>query len=146
MPTAVFPVDLDLPVGHSLAFATLVKSMGDGYTQRANLNQAYSRADGEGGVTSYKGQNSFRVSLDHLAHVNADSTQMANKLWAFYKARLGGHEAFYFYNPAEAPVADLTGVSTTGRYLVIFSQQSLTREQFALLLFRGQIELLEVRA
>lgn len=142
----VFEIDLDTPVRHELQFATLVASFGDGYEQRANKNQAYTRSDGEGGQTAYKGRNRFSLTLDHLPHVNNDANKQANKLWAFYKARLGGFEAFYFYNPAEAPTADPTGTSTTGRYLVRFEDQNLSREQFALNLFRGQLNLIEVRA
>ena len=142
---AVFTIDLDVPVRQELHFNTLVQSLGDGFEQRANKNLAYSRATGEGTVASYKGRNRFTITMDMLAHVNNDSSQMANKLWAFYKAQLGGFTAFYFYNPAEAPTADATGVSTTGRYLVRFEEQNLSRENFALKLFRSGISLIEVR-
>ena len=144
---AVFSVDLDVPVKQALRFANVLADFGDGYEQRANKNQAYSRADGLGGVTSYKGRNRFAISMDMLAHVNGDATAQANKLWAFYVARLGGYEAFYFYNtPAEAAAPDLTGVSTTGRYLVRFEDQELSRELFALKLFKSSIGLIEVRS
>ena len=38
----------------------------------------------------------------------------------FYLARLGPHQAFYFYDPEEGPT-DPTGVATTGRYIVRFA-------------------------
>lgn len=142
----VFTIDLDAPVRHEMRYATLVMDFGDGFEQRGNKNQAYTHADGEGGVTSYKGRNRFTITMDMLAHVNSDSTKMANKLWNFYKARLGGFDAFFFYNPAEAPTPDASGVATTGRYLVRFEEQGLTREQFALNLFKAGISMIEVRA
>ena len=143
---SVFNVDnIDLPVTHSLEFATVIADFGDGFEQRANNNSAYSRANGLGGVTSYKGRNGFTMVLDMMEHINGDATATANKLWAFYVAQLGGTLAFYVYNPPEANI-DLTGASTTGRYLVRFIDQKLSREQFALKLFRGQINLIEVRA
>ena len=143
---AVFDVPLDVPVEQALKFATVVADFGDGYEQRANKNQAYTRADGLGGVTSYKGRNRFPITMDMLPHVNGDPTQGANKLWAFWQARNGGTESFYFYNPAEAPTPDLSGVSTTGRYLVRFEAQELSRKNFALKLFSAGISLIEVRA
>lgn len=146
MSIAVFNVELTAPVKHALRFANVIADFGDGYEQRSSKNQAYSRADGLGGVTSYKGRNRFTLALDHLAHVNGDATQSANKLWAFYQTTLGGYTAFYFYNPAEIDTPDLTGSSTTGRYLVRFQDQELEREQFALKLFRGGLVLLEVRS
>lgn len=142
---SVFNIDLRYPLGHTLKYVTFVADMGDGFEQRVNKNLAYSRADGEGAVTSYKGQNEFSIRMNNLRHVNADATKEANKLWAFYKARLGAFESFYFYNPAEALV-DLTGVATVGRYLVRFGESNLTREQFRLKLFSAGILLVEVRA
>ena len=143
---AVFSVELDVPVKQGIRFANVIADFGDGHEQRANKNQAYTRADGLGGVTSYKGRNRFPITMDMLAHVNGDPTAGANKLWAFYVAQLAGIVSFYFYNPAEAPTPDLSGASTTGRYLVRFEDQELSRENFALKLFRASIGLIEVRA
>jgi phage-related protein len=142
---AVFPISLSPPVKQALIYSTLVADFGDGYEQRANKNQAYSRADGLGGVTSYKGRNRFRIRMDGIKHANGDSNQEANKLWAFYQARLGGVEAFYFYNPTEAAI-DPTGAATIGRYLVRFEQQELERENFFNKLYRADIGLIEVRS
>jgi hypothetical protein len=144
--TAVFDIDLDHPLKQSIQMSTLVVSMGDSYCIRGNKNQARTRADGKGGVTSYKGVNHFTLTFDNLAHVNGDSTQMANKLWDFYQARLGGYDAFYFYNNVERSTPDLTGIDQTGRYLVIFEDQNLERTQFALKLFQAGINLIEVPA
>jgi phage-related protein len=141
----VFPVNVSPPVRHGQKFANVIADFGDGYEQRGNKNQAYSRADGKGGVTSYKGRNRFTITFDGIKHANGDSTKEANQLWDFYQDRLGGFESFYFYNPAEAPI-DLTGVATTGRYLVRFLEQELEREQFFNKLFRAGISLIEVRS
>ena len=143
---AVFTVELSNTVKRSLKLSNVIIDFGDGYEQRANKNQAYSRANGRGGVTSYKGRNRFTITLDHLAHVNADDTKEANKLWKFYQDRLGGWEAFYFYNPAETNPPDATGANTTGRYLVRFEQQELELEEFVINLQRGGISMIEVRS
>src|SRR5262245_50244517 len=142
---AVFPISLSPPVRHALTFSNLVADFGDGYEQRANKNQAYTRADGKGGVTAYKGRNRFRITMDGIKHLNGDPNKEANQLWDFYQARLGGFESFFFYNPAEAAI-DLTGAATTGRYLVRFLEQELEREQFFNKLFRAGITLIEVRS
>jgi phage-related protein len=144
MPT-VFPLTLSPPVRHALIYATVIADFGDGYEQRANKNQAYSRADGKGAISSYKGRNRFTIHLDGIKHANGDASQEANQLWAFYQARLGGYESFYFYNPAEAAI-DLSGISAIGRYLVRFLDNELAREQFFNKLFRAGISLIEVRA
>jgi hypothetical protein len=147
MPTiAVFNVELEHPVKHALTFATLIVDLGDAFEIRGNKNQAYTRADGKGGNTSYKGRNRFTLTFDMMKHINGDGTQEANKLWDFYQSQLAGYQAFYFYNPAERSTPDLTGIDITGRYLVRFMEQELEREQFALNLFRGGISLIEVRA
>jgi len=142
---SVFPINVNPPVHHTLGYVNYIAEMGDGFEQRVNKNLAYSHATGEGTVVSYKGINRFKIEARCLAHINSDSAQEANKFWAFYKARLGSYEPFYFYNPAEA-VIDLTGAATTGRYLVRFEQADLTRNQFILKLFNYGISLVEVRA
>lgn len=141
----VFPVIVSWPIHHTVGYVNYIADMGDGFEQRVNKNLAFSHATGEGTVASYKGINRFKIEGRSLQHVNSDSTKEANKFWAFYKARLGSFEPFYFYNPAEA-VIDLTGVATTGRYLVRFEEAELTREQFVLKLFNQGIGLVEVRA
>jgi hypothetical protein len=143
---SVFNVELDHPLKHAIGMATLQVSMGPGYIIRASKDQARTRADGKGGVTSYYGNNRFTLTFDNLAHVNGDSTQMANKLWDFYQSVRGGFTAFYFYNPAERDTPDLTGIDQTGRYLVVFEDQILERTQFALKLFQAGINLIEVVA
>lgn len=148
MATAVFDITLVAPVRHSMKYATTVVDLGDGYEIRVQKNQAYTRANGLGGVTSYKGRNRFSITMGPMLHANNDTSQMANKLWAFYVARLGGYEPFYFYNPVERATPDLTGIDITGRYLMRFEDQNLEREQFmnGLKYFRAGISLIEVRA
>lgn len=146
MPTPVFPVECNYPLTHMIAFATFVGSMGDGHEQRINKNIAWSRADGEGNVASYKGINRFSISITKAPHTNqASPTYKANLIWNFYKARLGSYEAFYFYNPAEHAI-DLTGAETTGRYLVRFAEANLSRVLFVLKLFNHGVDLVEIRA
>lgn len=143
---SVFNVELEHPLRHSITYDTLIISFGDGFEQRSNKNQARTRADGKGGITSYKGRNHFTLTFDNLAHINGDATAQANKLWDFYQARQGGYESFYFYNPVERDPPDSSAIDSTGRYLVRFEEQTLEREQFALKLFRGGISLIEVVA
>jgi len=144
---AVLTIEVAAPVRRGIKFSNVVADFGDGFEQRANKNQAYSRANGLGGVSSYKGRNRFVITWDDLKHINADGSAAAtaNRLWEFFVARLGGHEAFYFYNPAEAAI-DPTGVATTGRYLVRFEQHDLELEEFVSNLQRGGISLIEVRS
>ena len=125
--------------------ATLVADFGDGFEQRLNKNATYSRADGEGGVTSYKGRIEFTINIEGMRQANADSTKEFNKAWNFLKARLGGYEAFYFYNPAEASI-DLTGAATTGRYLVRTKEPITSFENFMRHLYRSSLTLIEVRS
>lgn len=146
MPIAVLDIELTAPLRHKLKFANVIADLGDGYEIRLNKNQAYTRADGQGGNTSYKGRNEFTINTLPMAHVNNDPSQQANKLWAFYVARLAGFEAFYFYNPAERSTPDLTGIDIIGRYLVRFRDPELEREQFMMKLYRAGLSLIEVRA
>jgi hypothetical protein len=148
MAVTVFPIKLWYPLDHEVVFSNVSKPFGDGFRQSVNKNLAWGpRADGEGNVITYKGINKFTLNARNLAHVNSVSpTANANLLWNFYKARLGGFDAFYFYNPAENDVIDLTGTDPIGRYLCIFSEDTLKREMFRLKLFNVGISIEEVRA
>ncbi len=131
----------------SKSFASVIADFGDGYEQRGNKNQAYSHADGQGGVTSNKGRWSFRVQLNGIDQSNGDITKEVNILWKFITDRLASNEAFYFYNPIEAgSTIDLTGSSTTGRYLVRLVEPVLSLEAFAIRIHRGQLSFIEVRS
>lgn len=142
MPTTVFPLVPAWPFQQGLEFDTFVADMGSGFEQRACFNQGYTRANGEGVVTGYRGRNKFTLRIPSMAH-NVD----AATLWAFYKARKGTLEAFYLYNvPDECASIDLTGAATTGRYLVRFADAALSREKFTLKLYRVGITMLEVRS
>lgn len=142
----VFDIELDHPVSQTIEVETLIFPFGDGLEQRANTNQAWGpRANGEGGLSTYKGINRFQLAMDMQEHVNNDGTARANKHWNFYKARLGGYDPFYFYWHVERTTPDLTGIDQIGRYLVRYEQQNLSRENFAIKLFRSQVALIEVR-
>lgn len=144
---SVFPVQAWYPLQHDLMYTNHIMDMGDGFEQRINKNLAFSRSNGEGVVASYKGINRFVINFKNAAHINSSSTAPANLIWAFYKARLGGYEAFYYYNPAEMTTIDPTGVETVGRYLVRFQESNLSREMFIRKLFNyGGIALIETRA
>lgn len=139
--TAVFPIEASWPLIHDLKHINYLADYGDGIVQGANFNLAYTRANGEGGVTSYKGQNRFTLRFQALDY-NAAKT-----IWAFYKARTGNLEPFYLYNiPEERASIDLTGADTTGRYLVRFEQPQLTLEKFTASLFNAGISMIECRS
>ena len=144
---AVFPTRLYYPLQHEIMYQNHIVNMGDGFEQRVNKNLAHTHADGEGNApSSHKGINRFTITSKNLIHTNATSSATANALWIFYKARLGSYDPFYFYNPAEASI-DLTGVATTGRYLVRFESDGLSRDLFIRNLYSiSGISLLEVRA
>lgn len=135
LPVPGWPLTQDLDVDNYIA------DFGDGFEQRANFNLAYTRADGEGTVSSYKGRNRFTFSFTSRQFA-AD----AKTIWHWYKQMGGNLTAFYVYNvPLERATADGTGVDTTGRYLVRFEQPRLTRENFTTLLFNSQISVIETR-
>ena|SRR3989442_1325105 len=142
MSIAVFPIVSSWPLTHELEVDNYIANFGDGFEQRADFNSPYTRADGEGGVTSYKGRNKFTLKLTAMDFAGA-----AQQLWAFYKARSGTLEAFYLYNiPDERASIDLSGASTSGRYLVRFQDNILQRQKFTLLLYSAGITMIEVRA
>jgi hypothetical protein len=143
--TAVWPINPSLAMPMAKSFATVIADFGDGFEQRANKNLAYTHADGQGGVTSHKGRWEFQIKMSAINQANGDATQECNELWKFVTDRLGSYEAFYFYNPIEAPI-DLTGSSTTGRYLVRLKDPVASLEAFALKLHRGELAFIEVRS
>lgn len=130
------------PLTQELEMDNFIADFGDGHELRVNFNQAWTRADGQGGVTSYKGQNFFGLKLNVM-----DAATTAAALWAFYQARKGALESFYVYNvPYERAAIDATGSDPTGRYLVRFDQDRLSREQFTRLIYSASIRLKEVRS
>ncbi len=124
MTTPVFNLNSFIDVGmqDGPQFANLAVSLGDGYAIFANKNQVFTGADGRGGVTSHYGLRKFQVSLNFMDYANGDATKALNILEKLYQDTLGGQLPFYFYNPKEASSVDLTGVSTTGRYLCRFDR------------------------
>jgi hypothetical protein len=141
-PHPVLQVVPTWPMLHSLRLETVVCDMGDGFEQRINFNSAYTRADGEGGISSYAGRNIFQLKFTTL-----DYAQDAATLWNFYLARGGSLEPFYVYNiPDEVAAIDETGWEQHGRYLVRFQDNALSREKFMLKLYNAELTLIEVRA
>ncbi len=142
--TAVLTVSPAYSLVHEIRYSNFIANMGDGHEQRVNKNLNWGpRGDGLGGTSAvYKGQNVFKLTFKNLIYGTSKS---ANTLWAFYVARLGNYEPFYFYNPIEnAP--DPNGAETTGRYLVRFADGSMTREQFMWCAYNSSVDLIEVRA
>lgn len=92
--------------------------LGAGFAKTVIKTQAATRADGQGGVTSYKGQNIFEVQV---LKKDFDGDGKFKTVLDFLQKRIdAGDEAFYFYHPDELFPADGTGVNTTGRYKVKF--------------------------
>jgi hypothetical protein len=141
----VWPIAVAAPVRQRIIHSIVIVDFGDGFEQRLSKNLAYTRADGEGGVTSYKGRIEFEITLDMIKHANADSTKEFNKAWNFIKVQQASALSFYFYNPVEAAI-DLTGASTTGRYLVRLKDPVASFENFFNHLYRGTLTFIEVRA
>lgn len=133
----VWPIRPQLTLHIQKNFASIVDDLGDGFEFRKNNNESYLHADGQGGVTSHKGQWEFQVQI------NAIDQADVNTLWAFIIDRGGNLQPFYFYNPLESAI-DLTGASETGRYLVRLKDPMASLEAFALKLHRGQFALIEV--
>lgn len=142
----VWPIPIFIPLTIGKSMETVMVSFGDGYEQRGIKSQAYTHADGKGGVTSHRGRWQFEISLTAISQANANPAAEVNKLWDFYTAVNGNVNAFYFYNPIEAPVIDLSGASTTGRYLVRFRDNIASLEAFMLQVHRGKLALIEVQS
>jgi hypothetical protein len=139
-PYSVLDVVPAWPLTHTIAFDGYIADFGDGFEQRVNFSAARSRANGVGGVSSYKGRNQFTLQFKTMDYAGA-----AADLWSFYQARHAGLDAFYIYNlPDEAAGIDSTGFATTGRYLVRFKDQNLSREKFMLKLYNSRLDLIEV--
>lgn len=143
---AVWPIRLSPNLGIRKRFSNLVVSFGDGYEQRGSKSQSWTHPDGQGGVTANKGMWEFSITMSAIEQANGDATKEVNVLWQFVIARAGNYEAFYFYNPIERDPPDLTGATTTGRYLVRFGEEVTSLENFMLRLHRGTMTLIEVHA
>ena len=118
MAVPVFDFILNYPVRRTREVDRIRLNMGKGHTKTAIKSTAQSRADGQGAVSSYKGQNIFEFPL---LKKNYGGNAQFKSILAFLQARIdAGDEAFYFYYPGERSTPDATGVDTTGRYLVQF--------------------------
>lgn len=147
MSIAVFPLNVQLPYSHGITFINHTETMGDGFRKAINKNLAFGpRADGNGNLTSYAGINSFTITLAALEFATGDATKAANIFWQFYKDRKGSFEAFYFYDLNEVGSIDLRGINQTGRYLVKFKDDYLTRESIVAGLMKAGVTLEEVRS
>ena len=108
-----FSFDVNVPYEETIVYKTLVTDFESGKEKR------------------YKRWNSpkriFKVSL-----VGKSDTIM-NAVWAFYKAREGRYDPFYFVNPAD-------GVT----YTVRFAEDNLSRELFAYKLLNAELKLMQV--
>jgi hypothetical protein len=105
-PTTVFPSSLCTAFTELREYAQLQNGYHDGTIQRSQLAQTSRRT--------------FRLAKRLSASALAT-------LYAFWTARNGGLSPFYYYNPEEPasgqPVGsnyDATGVSSQGRYTVVF--------------------------
>lgn len=118
MPVPVF----DFKINYALRRTRLVDrvrlDLGKGFTKTVIKTQAATRADGQGAVTSYKGQNIFDVPI---LKKDYDGDGKFKSILDFLQKRIdAGDEKFYFYHPDELFPPDATGVNTTGRYTVKF--------------------------
>jgi phage-related protein len=93
------------------------------------LCQAFSRtSDWMLTLNTYRGGETQRTPLTTTSRLSWQITFGVNAtdlaaLLAFYQARKGSHQAFYFYDPLEYSTLfsyDPTGVSAVGRYTVRF--------------------------
>ena len=92
-------------------------------------------------ILTRKGGNSWRVELKALQQAPLAT------LYSFYDTHRQPHQLFYFYDPYEAGGAiDLTGVSTTGRYICRFRDNDLDFNALLDRVFSGSLELIEVNA
>ena len=171
MAIVTFPVRLQYPLVQELLVSNVTVPFGDGYRQSINKNSAFvnydksgatpGRADGLGNTTTaYRGINRFTLNMRNLTHQNqttrnqdltVDSTKLINRLWRFYQDMYGSFQSFWFYSPNEntndpaTTAALVNGTDTLGRYLVMFEQDSLSRELVVRHLFNSTLTLIEVR-
>jgi len=145
MTIPVFPYSISFSLTHSLSRELLENVFIGGHRRFDARDSSVLRADGSGGVSSYRGLNSFTLSFKKTA-VGVD--RLADQLWNFFLERLDNlNESFYFYNAEEVGVVDLTGTSVTGRYLVKFADpnSAISRDYFKACLFNYGIQLRECR-
>lgn len=170
----IFPIsDLYFPLDSTLTVDGAVNPFGSGYEQRIITDYPRGpRADGEGNLTTYVGNNTFNVVIrnlkrDYAAHpTNAHIRNSMKALWKFYKEcfydPLTGQikwDPFYFYNLTENDNLDTwtgdvvsAGMNSfgeivsnrTGRYLVRFVESTLNLSRFRGCLFSTGLALVEV--
>jgi hypothetical protein len=116
MSIPVFTYNPSFTFKHSLRREFLSNKYTGGCRVDASSETAFSRSNGSRAIELYKGVNSFSVTFQNA---RVGSSNLSDLLWEFFLARLDNiNEPFYFYNPLETSVIDLTGTSTIGRYLV----------------------------
>ena len=172
----IWPIsDLYLPLVHELQVDGVVNSFGSGYEQRIITDIPRGpRADGEGKQSIYVGTNIFQVTfsnlrlLDMSVPTNVHVNNSVRALWKFYKACFYDASTgqifwrpFFFYSLLENDaVSTWTGsvnsaginlrgeavTNLTGRYLVRFSESTLSIDRFRHCLFSGSLTLIEVAA
>ena len=110
-PSTIFPVSLSAGFVHSREYPMVENQYRNGESQRQRL------AD-----TNRK---SWRIRKRHMKQTDWEALQ------AFWTARRGPSQPFYFYDPWEtSPKFTMTPSGTTGRYTVRFDgvwQQSVNR-------------------
>lgn len=143
MAILVFPYTPSIPVKHQLTREILTNTYADGYYLHGTQEtSAAGRPDGKGSTATYRGLNHFTIQFNRTR-----VGDLADDVWEFLITQLDNlNEPFYFYNPQEYTPPDLSGVVTTGRYLVKLADpnQVLSRDYFRQCLYSyGGIELVE---
>jgi hypothetical protein len=146
MALPVLPYIPAMGVKHQLLREIIKSEYADGYHTHGSTEVAWSRADGCGGIASYKGLNHFTLGYNKTIK---GAGKLADLLWAFFLDKLDKHNApFYFYNPTEHTPPDLTGSSAIGRYWVRLKNpnQVLNRDYFKYCLYNYKLEFIEDRS
>jgi hypothetical protein len=134
--TAVLPASLSTAFIESREYAQLRSAYHDGTIQRSQLAQTSRRT--------------FKLSMRLSATLPVSAPALA-ALYAFWVAQNGGLTPFYFYNPFEPASGqavggnyDATGVSTQGRYTVVFRGSAWTQATDVCRTSVAGLELVEV--
>ena len=176
MAAPIWPISaMTFPLDSTLSVEAVVHPFGGLHEQRVVMELPVGpRADGEGGLSTYIGRNTFQVGINRLSYVSSVGTVVPGNpnidnavrtLWSFYKARFFNvrtqvvqWEAFYWYNPDENDnVLTWTGdvasggvncfgeaVTNRSGRYLVRFGQELSRNRFQRFLFNFQIELVEV--
>lgn len=118
MSLPVFAWTMDYEFEFEREFEEVNVEIGGGVFRSALSEIPHSRADGQGTISAYKGTNYFTVVCKRK---NYAGDEQFKAVLAFLQARKEENNGpFYFYAPWERTTPDLTGVDTTGRYIVRF--------------------------